>query len=137
MGKVAFVEGKTDRTRSFWHVTQNTLLIQRSYKKQLIINAFNLKQRRPPQSYQTHKTPDAFPFDDLRLPTETLLILGCQDGTFDYQSSAPLTLRPDSNKSAFAPSTIFIAERVSHLRSKKLSKAFAAWIPMCCRRMKA
>jgi hypothetical protein len=26
VGKVAFVEGKTDRTRSFSHVTQNTLL---------------------------------------------------------------------------------------------------------------
>lgn len=35
--------------------------------EQLISNTFNIKQRRPPQPTETHKAPDAFPFDDLRL----------------------------------------------------------------------
>jgi ppGpp synthetase/RelA/SpoT-type nucleotidyltranferase len=35
--------------------------------EKLIGDNFAVKQRRPPRSDQTHKAPDAFPFDDLRL----------------------------------------------------------------------
>jgi hypothetical protein len=36
VGKVALVEGKTDQSSSFWHVTQSTLIgafVSRSFRK--------------------------------------------------------------------------------------------------------
>jgi ppGpp synthetase/RelA/SpoT-type nucleotidyltranferase len=35
--------------------------------EQLVRNTFDVHQRRPPEPGKTHKAPDAFPFDDLRL----------------------------------------------------------------------